>query len=611
MIKGQFNPSQNWVKEERAPMTVVLHRHRSAKRTAAQVDRLLTQTPTDADGEWTRELVVSGERMDKSQQEMAKHPFYAQDSRLKVMDALVWADALPAIGEAGAPTAELGSAVATVESLPQPGPKDAQARPVADLDGEADDATALRSNPPPADGVASTAPSPEAANSGTSAGQNAIADAPASAATGSASSDSTAAPGGAANNAAGSTAVSNPGDDTEPQVAGNAAESVANVDVTSGGAREEAAVADATSASSSAQAESARSGQAIKRGKKGKPAATGAKPTKPKTASKPSGGLLLALSPKLAAGHAKVTAKIAKVAELRAAKAKHELALDAEGLTQAEEQTHDAAVARLETELEAAEEAITLARERFVVSVKAQAVKVPLARRKTFGAALVNLKAAVDAAQEANSAAQARYALAGVGAVGGAKDLLIQCAEASASEYIYRKTGVSTSLSNLKVELTLEDNTVGVKLAGLTPEQLGSVSMSELGEAALKGTQEYADILWSFDTEAENTATRLAYQGDVLAAILDGFETNAGWKRPSAVSFSGSRPSKARVAGRVGGRVNVQGSADMKAQMDAKMKAEIKSMPPEEQARMKALMPHLFDDKQEPAPAAPEAQPAQ
>lgn len=262
--------------------------------------------------------------------------------------------------------------------------------------------------------------------------------------------------------------------------------------------------------------------------------------TKPVPANQ-SPSLLAALSPALAQGSAEVDAKFQAIDQMLEKIRQAELALEAEGVTEEQEQKYEAEITALEAQIEKTAEELQPVQERFVASAKASAAKVPANVRDTYGSALVNLRAAVEAGLEANEAASLRYPVAAgstlSGGLGGLKGELVEAAKANASDYVYEKTGSRMNVGTMSVSLTLDGGDVALTLDGLPVDQVGKIEVDDLVSETVSRTQAFAGKAFTFSSDADNTQRVLEYQASLLDAIIEGFESS-GWKSPRAARVS-------------------------------------------------------------------------
>src|ERR1035438_10118915 len=60
-ITAAANPNNIWAVQEKAPLTVVVHRADVASATATEVGRLLMATPTAKDSDWPKQMQLSAD----------------------------------------------------------------------------------------------------------------------------------------------------------------------------------------------------------------------------------------------------------------------------------------------------------------------------------------------------------------------------------------------------------------------------------------------------------------------------------------------------------------------------------------------------------------------
>jgi hypothetical protein len=260
--------------------------------------------------------------------------------------------------------------------------------------------------------------------------------------------------------------------------------------------------------------------------------------------------LLAAISRDLSDGYLRLQAKIAEIGTLKAQLATEEAALDRKDLSEADRQTHKSAVAALHTRIDSARDAVDPAKKAYVASCRTIAAGVPGDARDRFGVALVNLRQAVDDGRDANDAAFVRYPFLVAEVVSAPpklKDVLLDVAKASASDYIFEQTGKRLKMGPpVKVGLTYENSKVDVTLDGFTADDLGKVQIDRMLIETIARTQRFAvEALLLLATTAATEET-LAFEGDVLDAILGGLPT-AGWTRPQPARIGAPEPTQARL----------------------------------------------------------------
>jgi hypothetical protein len=248
-----------------------------------------------------------------------------------------------------------------------------------------------------------------------------------------------------------------------------------------------------------------------------------------------SSSLLAAMSSDLGDGYAQLQAKITQVGTLEGQLKTEEAALDRKDITDADKQAHTAAIASLKAQIEAAKNALEPAKKAYVESCRVAAAKVPGDVRDRYGIALVNLRQAVDDAEGANGAAVVRYPFV-VYEVASApaklKDVLFDVAKASASDYLFAQTGKRLHLGPpVQWGLTYEGGNVGVTINGLGTNDLGTLPIDQLVLETITRTQKFAVEALALLAITSATQELLAFEQDVLDAILGGF-ASTGWGRP-------------------------------------------------------------------------------
>ena len=91
-LAAAANPKVAWAVNDPAPMSVVVRRADVAEKTAAEVDRLLTETPANDDSAWIGKIAPAKEDATKQLGELRQNDLYMGGAR--VVAAEVWAKSL-------------------------------------------------------------------------------------------------------------------------------------------------------------------------------------------------------------------------------------------------------------------------------------------------------------------------------------------------------------------------------------------------------------------------------------------------------------------------------------------------------------------------------------
>jgi hypothetical protein len=271
-----------------------------------------------------------------------------------------------------------------------------------------------------------------------------------------------------------------------------------------------------------------------------------------------SASLLAAISEDLGSGYLQLQARIAEVGTLEGRLKTEEAALDQKDLSEGDKQLHKNAVAALKAQIDGAKNALEPAQKAYVASCRAAAEKVPADVRDRFGVALVNLRQAVDDAQSANGAAVVGYPFVVyeiAASPAKLKDVLIDVAKASVSDYLFEQTGKRVRLGPpAQLGLTFDSGKVNITLNGLSAEDLGRVKMDQLVLETMVRTQRFAVEALALLATTSTTEEMLAFEGDVLDSILGGFRAS-GWGKtePARVAALDSIQIRAGVSGSAAG----------------------------------------------------------
>lgn len=113
-LSAAANPKVAWALNDPAPMSVVVRRADVAEKTAQSVDRLMTETPADAESEWLGRVGPEKDQATKQLVELRKHELYM--TNVRIVAAEVWAKSLADL-EPKAKSAPLPEPVAPAEPV--------------------------------------------------------------------------------------------------------------------------------------------------------------------------------------------------------------------------------------------------------------------------------------------------------------------------------------------------------------------------------------------------------------------------------------------------------------------------------------------------------------
>src|SRR5262249_25470028 len=153
--------------------------------------------------------------------------------------------------------------------------------------------------------------------------------------------------------------------------------------------------------------------------------------------------------------------------------AREEAAADEKGVSDADKAAHKAKADELEKNVDQLETEAKAMEKDFVAAASASAAKAAPDVRDRFGAVFVNLRQAVDDAEIANGAAALRYPLA----VPTLPTAVEQMVHVYVADVIEERTGKRPETRGLQPGVTLEGGKVQVALNGLSPEDVGKLSI--------------------------------------------------------------------------------------------------------------------------------------
>ena len=220
---------------------------------------------------------------------------------------------------------------------------------------------------------------------------------------------------------------------------------------------------------------------------------------------------------------------------------------DDKNVPESQKKENKAAIKALEKQIDALEKEANHLEHAFVPKAKAAASKAPAEVRDRVGPALVNLRQAVDDANIANGAAALRYPMAVTSVVDSAKQMV----RVYVADVIEEKTGKRPSTQTLEPGVTMEGGKVAVTINGLSPSDMGKISIGELTSEVASRTTKWVKRATTLMGTISSTKDVLSLEDDVLGALIDGFKA-AGWAPPAATTIPEAPP----AAGAQGGRPN-------------------------------------------------------
>jgi hypothetical protein len=241
--------------------------------------------------------------------------------------------------------------------------------------------------------------------------------------------------------------------------------------------------------------------------------------------------VLTMINPELYEGYGKITSKRAEIAKLKEEQAAEEKAAD-EAKSDGEKQEHQNKAKELGPKIESAEKDVEPLMKDFLAKARERAAKAKPDDAKKLAPAIANLRRAVEDAKLANQAAVLGYPRA----VPTLKDSVQVVVPDITAEVIEEQTGKAPNMTNFKPDISLGGpDGVTIKLAGLTPADMGKISPADLLKEVTKRSGLWLTRAAKLVITSATTLDRLAFQADLLKSIGEGFE-QAGAKLPPAVT---------------------------------------------------------------------------
>ena len=233
--------------------------------------------------------------------------------------------------------------------------------------------------------------------------------------------------------------------------------------------------------------------------------------------------------------YAAIMGKRRELGEIKKQVATEEAALDAKGVSEADKKLHKNKIAALEKDCDVIEGEVKTMSKEFLAAVKASAGNVPTEVKDRVAPALVNLRQAVEDASISNGAAAVKYPLA----VRGIPDSLKAMAGVYACDVIEEQTGHRPVIGALEPDVSFDDGTVSLTLNGISPSDLGKISLGDLTLQTTLRLQKWSVHTVSLLGSIAATQDILGFEADVLDAFINGFSTG-GWKAPAAANLDGA-----------------------------------------------------------------------
>lgn len=497
-LSAAANPKVAWAVSDPAPMSVVVRRADVAEKTAKEVDRIMTDTPANDDSSWLKQVGPGKDEAAKELGDLRGTSFYQQGAR--IVPAEVWAKSLAQIEKKDVARA---AAPAPVASAP------AQSAPASATSPAPEPARESAREAEPVAPVATTQePEPPKKGQKGQRGQKASKAQAQGQKTASAKGSK---PGKGARGKKGALPAPEPLSPTPPPAPPEPVVAVA-----SRPASAPAAPAVGTTSLTSATI----------------PSAPAAAPASAPASSAKYSSLLAAIDKDLGAAWGQVMEKKKAMGEVKGQIAAEEAAVDAKGVSDADKKAGKKKIDALEKQLSNLEKEADKLASDFIPQAKAAAKKAPADVRERFGAVLVNLRQAVDDAGVANGAAAVRYPMAATSLPDSAKQMVA----VYVADVIEERTGKRPSTSGLQPNVTLNGTDVAVTLNGLDQKDMGKLSMGELTSEVTSRTSAWVKRALGLLGTIAATKEMLAFEDDVLGALIDGFKAS-GWTPPAPATI--------------------------------------------------------------------------
>jgi hypothetical protein len=240
--------------------------------------------------------------------------------------------------------------------------------------------------------------------------------------------------------------------------------------------------------------------------------------------------LVSAISADLGARYAAIGTQIAALAQLEADIEIADESADQDSISDDEKKLRLQKRDQLKAQLEADEQKVAPLRQAFLGACRSAAKQLPAAEQARLGTALVNLRQAADHASAANTAAVAGYPMA----LRGSKEALIAAAKASASDYVFERTGKRVKMKRFEFQVGADsDGKISLQINGLSPSDVGELSIAEIVTETLARTQRFLTSSLKLLRMTADTQERVEFQLAALDELLAGFG-EAGYKAPVA-----------------------------------------------------------------------------
>jgi hypothetical protein len=253
--------------------------------------------------------------------------------------------------------------------------------------------------------------------------------------------------------------------------------------------------------------------------------------------------LLAMISGDLAEAYGAVSAKEAEIGDAKAQIETEKAAKDAKDASDEDKKEHDKTIDELKERVSKLEDEVDPLRKKFLAAAKEAAQKAPAGARDAVGPVLANLRQAVDDASIADGAAAVRFPLA----IKSLPDSVMEVVPVIVADIVEEQTGNRPTMNGFKPDVKLDGTDVKLTLNGLSPDDLGKLSMGDLTKEAVSRTTKWVGHAVTIIAAVSSTKDKLSFEEDTLDALLDGFAAG-GWKKTAAVTIPGGDDPKVASA---------------------------------------------------------------
>jgi hypothetical protein len=253
--------------------------------------------------------------------------------------------------------------------------------------------------------------------------------------------------------------------------------------------------------------------------------------------------LLALVSSDLAGAYAAISAKEADIADAKAQIETEKAAKDAKDASDEDKKEHDKNVDELKKKVSGLEDEVDPLRKKFLAAAKDAAQKAAPSARDAVGPVLVDLRQAVDDASIADGAAAVRYPLA----LKSLPDSVLEVVPVLVADIVEEQTGSRPIMNGFKPDVKLDGMDVKLTLNGLSPDDLGKLSLGDLTTETISRTKKWVIHAVTLIAAVSSTKDSLSFEQDTLDALLEGF-TASGWNRTVAATIPGGDDPKVASA---------------------------------------------------------------